>query len=122
MPTVEVRVDPSRPIEIEMQVHTPLFAELSMYYRRDGDAKWTEFAYFDISELEDGIVAATAPALGADGRLLLRTILWGGRQGFFIRTFMRQDRADCHGSPLPEVAGDTGADGSQLVDVEVDLV
>ena len=121
MANAQVRVDPARPIEVEMRVHTPLFAEVSMYLRRAGDAKWTEFAYFDLSELDDGVVAATAPALGAGGQLLLRTILWGGKTDFVIRPFLRQAGLDCQGSPPPETVGDTRADGSKMVDLIVEL-
>lgn len=122
MVTHRVSIDPEAPTDVEMRVHTPLFAEVSMYYRRPSAERWTEFAYFDISEVDDGMVAATAPALDPGGKLLLRVVLWGGDRGFHLEPSLRQNRAHCQGSPLPPVRDTTGAERSKMVDVEVELV
>lgn len=118
-----VRVDPTAgPVGIEMRVFTPLFAEVGMYYRKPGDTKWTPAASFDISEVEDGVVSTTVPALPVGSGLLLRVTMWGGDRPYIIRATLKQNQADCHGSPLAEERGQTGDDQAEVVDIEVEFV
>lgn len=119
----QVRIDALQgPVVVDMRVLTPLFAEVTIYHRVPGDAKWTRAAHFDISEVDDGQVSTTVPALPPGSEMLLRVVLWGGDRGFIIRTALRQQQQDCHGSPLAEVKSQTGSDKGEIVDIQVEVV
>lgn len=110
------------PVVVDMRVLTPLFAEVTFYYHLPGETKWTRAAHFDISEVDDGQVSTTIPALPPGSEMLLRVVLWGGNHSFIIGTALRQQRQDCHGSPLAEVRSQTGADKGEVVDIQVEVV
>lgn len=119
----QVRMDAQGgPVVVDMRVLTPLFAEVTIYYHLPTEVKWTRAAHFDISEVDDGQVSTTVPALPPGSEMLLRVVLWGGDKGFIVRTALRQQQQDCHGSPLAEVKSETGSDKGEVVDIQVEVV
>lgn len=120
MASAAIGIDPQRgPARLSVRILTPLFAEVTIYYRRPGDAKWTRAAHFDVSELDDGTVSTTVPALVPGSELLARSLVWGGNEPFIVGVSVRQQGDHCAGSPLDEVRGETGEDKGEVCEVRM---
>lgn len=123
MPAVKWKVEPDRPICVEMRLNSPLLVDAEVYVRAPDAAKWQRVWKSEFAEgVPSGRIAITLDPLPVGTDLLLASYFFGAKKTQYRAEFrVEQPDAGLPAAEIPAITGTTGSRNAAAVEQEVEL-